>query len=287
MPYGNMMAAGLHVSVWTGVKVDDSATQELLEARRADGDAGKFSKLLVPKKLLRGLDNAHGAARREFRRLTLPFDHGMGLVTGEMFDQFRGTMTAHKHNFEAEASKFVDQVYPAVLAEAQVRMAGLYDARDFPSQDELRQKFRFQLTIFPVPHAAELKLQGVSEAVEAELRTQYEGQLEEHLQEARREVWERVLEPATRFAEVMAEADRPFRATTVEKLREIVDMAPRMCLTPDPALQETCDRLRRLLTGIDAEVLRENGSVRGDTATEVRMVADDITRRLAWMNGSR
>jgi len=282
LPYGNMLAASLHISQWTGQKTDQKTTAETLLAKGADSDAGKFSKLLVPKKLLSELDKAHFDARRDFRRFTLPFEHGMGLVSGEMFDEFRAAMTAHRATFEAAAQKFVDDVYPGVLADATARQGALFDAADFPTQAELRDRFQFRLSISPVPHAAELKLSSVSAAVEAELRSEYDQLLRDRLAEAQLEVWLRVMEPVAKLADVLSSPDKVFKASTVESVRAIAEMAPKMLVEPDDELTAVCQRVSDVLAGLDAKVLRESNEVRADAATSVSQVRADIERKLKW-----
>lgn len=287
MPFENMLAASLHVSAWSGVKLDTATTSEVLKAKRAEGDAGKFSKLLVPRRHLAALESAHFAARRDFRRLTLPYDYGMGLVSGDMFEEFREVMVKHRETFDEEARKFVEDVYPGVLEAAQLRLVGLYDASDFPTQQELRGKFRMQLNLFPVPRSAELKLASVSDATEALLRVEYEEMLTEKLAQAQRDVWLRVLEPAAKFAETMASPDAKFRESTVENLREVARLAPRMSLAPDAELQTTCARLLQALSGVSAEQLRKQKDARQEVAVEVKAVSEEISRKLAWMTGTK
>lgn len=287
MPYQNMMAASLHVSTWKGEKVDAKASAEVLEAKHADSDAGTFSKVLVPKRLLAGVDSAHFAARRDFRRLTLPFDHGMGVVSGAMFDEFRTTMVQHRQRFEAEADKFVSDIYPSVLAEAQVRLAGLYEADDFPRPDALRAKFRMQVALMPVTAAAELKLDHLTETVQAELKAEYEAQLEERMRETRQEMWRRLIEPATLFAQAMQDPERVFKESTVENLRQIAEMAPRMCVAPDPELNAMCSHLKGLLANVDAKVLRRDDAARQEAAFGVKLATDTMERKLAWLTGGQ
>lgn len=283
MPYGNMLAASLHISQWTGQKTDAKTTAETLSAKGAEPDAGKFSKLLVPKKLLSELDKAHFDARREFRRLTLPFEHGMGLVSGEMFDEFRATMVARRAAFEAAAQKFVNDIYPGVLAAATQRQGALYSAEDFPTQSELRSRFQFRLAITPVPHAAELKLNSVSAAVEAELRSEYDSLLQGRLREAQLEVWLRVMEPVAKLADVLAVPDQKFKASTVESVRAIALMAPKMLVEPDAELTAVCQKIESVLVGLDAQVIRESREVRADAATDVAAVRAELERKLKWL----
>ena len=282
MAYDNMLATSLHISAWNGAKLDVRATTETLVAKRADRDAGRFTKLLVEKNRLAPVMYAHNKARKDFQRLTLPFAHGMGIVSGAMFDEFRTTMVADRAAFDAAADTFADVAYPLALAEASQRLGALYDAAEFPSQAAVRRKFAFKLRIMPISAPAEMKLNAVFGGVEQQLREEYAAQLDEQLAEAQADVWRRVLEPTVKFVEAM-QGGGVFKASTVQNMQEMAELAPRMLVQNDPVLQALCDRLRTATFGLTADGLRADEAERATAAANVAQIAADMERRLAWM----
>jgi hypothetical protein len=273
------LLASLSLSAWRGQRLDRKTTKEVLDARHADSDAGKFDKFLVPKKKLDPIFTEHNAARRTFHRLTLPWLEGQNILTSAMFFDFREAMVKHKHAVERAVKVFMEE-YPDLVRDAPKRLNGLYDATDYPSVTDMHAKFGFRLVLSPVPDHQDFRVK-LGEEAEQELRQEIEQAVTEQSQAAQVELWERLEEALRHFATTMADEERVFRNTTVTNLREVAQLAPRLSLVPDSKLTDISERIVRLLDGLDPEHLRTNKVVRRDAASSAAETLAAIDAKMA------
>ena len=70
------------------------------------------------------------------------------------------------------------------------------------------------------------------------------------------------------FATTMAQEGKTFQKTTVSNLVDIATLAPKLSLTPDPALEAICGEILSITDACDPESLRASTKVRGRAAEE-------------------
>lgn len=275
------MNVSLSMSAWRAERLDRKVTGEVLEHHKAAKDAGKFVKLLVPEAELQPLAKAQGEARRDFYRLTLPWqDNGIRILTTPAFLDFTSVMSGHRSTCERLARHFCEVVYPQLLPQMRLRMNGLYDERDYPAPHLIHEKFGFTLDITPIADAADFRV-GLSEEVEDNIRKNIVEQVNAKAAAAQRDLWQRLLDVVKHFAVTMADNEKTFRNTTVSKLVDLATLAPKLSLTPDPVLDAICADVRSLATTLDPDQLRESKSVRATAASKASATVKRIEDAMA------
>jgi hypothetical protein len=275
------MLVELHLSAWKAQRLDRRITEEVLTERKAEKDAGRFEKHLIPPKALEPVSKAHTKARTRHYLLTLPWgENGVRILSSAAFFEYTKAMTEERSSCEAEHRAFIAR-YPDLLAEAPTRLgAQLYNPRDFPRVDLIEQKFRFQLEIMPVPEKDDFRVQ-LGSATEERIRSSIETTIKERYTDAQRELWERLLDTVKHFAITMKEEKKIFRDTTVTKLADLARVAPKLSLTPDPKLDEMCAQILSITNSVDPNVLRENKAMRRDTAQSAMDAVKQIESAMA------
>lgn len=273
------MTTSLHFRAWEGQKVCKRTTREVLQERHVDADGGTFTKHLVPKIELDPIRKAIAAARTRFRSLSLAWgEDGLRIISSANFFTFQAAMTEERDPFDREANAFADR-YPALVAYAPTRMNGLYDPNDFPATNVIRSLFSMRLEISPIPAKEDFRVALGAEAEEV-IRNEIEQTVSERLGEAQRELWERLFDTLKHFTSTMVDSEAKFKNTTVEKLRDLARLAPKLSLVPDPKLDDLCRGIDSLLGGLHADDLRTNLSVRKDTAQMAAQKLAEIERAM-------
>ncbi|MBN9235117.1 MULTISPECIES: hypothetical protein [Phyllobacteriaceae] len=283
------VVVSLHITQWSGRRLDRQITDEVNREHGASADAGRFNKLLLPKEALQPIQSIVSATRAEFDKRTLPWMDGGGRIMNA------AAIMANDRWLSLQKQKFMDAVgefiasYPELVRSAPDRMSGLFKDADYPTVDSLRDRYSMELRKLPVPTPEDFRV-SMSEAQADVIRADIERQVREGAATAVRDVYRRVADVAGRMAERLT-AYRPaarkgdqtegaFRDSLVLNVRDLIEVLPMLNITGDPELTAMVDRLRPLAAW-DAQVLRENEGVRKDVAAEAKKILDQVSGFLA------
>lgn len=283
----NCMIVNLQLGVWTGHRLDKAASKRVTSEAGAEDDAARVNKHLVPKEALKKVSNAQGQIRLHFYDRTLPWkDNGDRVLTRVMFQRFIEEHGALKEIFNDAVLDFLKNEYPVIVQKAEFRMGELFKRDDYPTPRELRDKFYANLDIDGISEAKDFRVQ-----IDKEERKRVQSEIEEAMQrrivEAQRHVWERLAVTMGHFTERMKTKDAKFKAATIDNLSELADILPGLNVTGDPELNDLANRIKSLVGGCDAKVIRENEKTRKAIGKEAATIMADIGGFMKAMGGGK
>jgi hypothetical protein len=272
------MLASLSISTWSARKHDPEASEEIAMRHGAQTDAGRYNKVLLPKKALADLQKIVSEAREAHYFVTLPWDdNGYRVLPGAVYMDHAARMRALADRFNCAVNQFCQQ-FADLVAQARTRLGGLFRDEDYPSLDELRSKFSFATKVMPLPDAGDFRVT-LSDEEKARIKRQITLDVEASLQVGSRELWHRLYEAvehmATRLKAYKVTDDgveHPFRDTVVTNLVRLVDVLPKLNVTGDPELERLANQVRESLL-VDPRELRQSDSIRSETAKRASEIA--------------
>lgn len=269
------MVVNLQIGLWRGYRLDREATAKITEASHAAKDAARVNKHLVPKTALKEVNSAANALRQHFYDATLPWrDNGDRLLTREMYFDFMLEHGRLKRIFEDKIGTFVDETYPAARESAAFRMGDMFNPDDYPAGSEIRHSFYSHLEIDAVTTAGDFRVE-LDEESDERVRKEMEKAVNDRIERAMGNVWERLHETIGNFAERM-EGDKTFRKSTVEALDKIVEQLPKLNVTGDARVTELIEDIRGKLTGLDPKTLREDTTERENARADAAGILDKM-----------
>jgi hypothetical protein len=270
----------LSISQWTARKLDKKATKKVLDDNHASNNAGRFNKLLLPANEL--LDRVHRKStfiRTFYYRQTLPWGiEGTQLLPTTNYLDFVSEYRQHRSEWEALVSDFTAN-YEG-LQEAAERMLGdLYDPNDYPSVGAIRDKFRIDLAVFPVP-ATDFRV-----AISSSELTRIQEDIEQRVQNAAslamKDVWQRLFDRVEHIAGKLSDHRAIFRDSMIEGARADCELLSRLNFTDDPNLEAMRQEVERKLARNHPDSLRNDPILRREKAEE----ANDIMDRMKVFMG--
>lgn len=284
------MLAFPSIRMWSARKLDARITEETNAEHGAQNDVMRVNKLLVPKEALAPMNTIAGAARTFHYERTLPWIHkGADLLPASAFQSYADKMREYRLQFESERETFLSK-YDGYRADAPRRMNGAYKATDYPPAQVLRGKFHFALSIFPVPDIQDFRTQGISDSAMAEIKANAERELERALNEAMRDVWQRVHDKVKAVSEKLS-AFKPgqngertegvFRDSLIDNVRELVSILPDLNIMGDSTLAEITARMEKELCAESADSLRANPDARKSVAASADAILDAVSAFVA------
>jgi len=272
------MLVELSISNWTGMKIDRRASQEV--------DVTKGTKVAantVHKKLFAGtqeldeLVKFSAKCRAKHNEFTLPWtDNGPRLLPSSSFMDYKAELGKHEKEWEVMMQDFLTK-YTNLKTEAAYNLGASYDPTDYPEVEEVRTKFAFNMSFFPVPTAGDFRVD-VGEQAMQELQKQFDHDLSNRVGTAMQTAWERLHKNLANMSDKLADKNsdgdkKLFRDSLLHNAVELTNSLKHLNINNDPKLEQARQSLELTLKDVtDAQDLRDFRPVR----LEVKKGVDDI-----------
>jgi hypothetical protein len=267
------MLVELSISTWTGRKKDKRASEDVTSMNHAAAGVaavnkkllGDCAELIAVQKFTANLRNAHYS-------MTMPWsDTGLRLLPTTQYFKYNAQMTALEQEYERLVALFLS-AYDWEIMQAQTKLGDLFIRDEYPTTENLKDKFSFRLTYIPLPDAGDWRIDIGNEAT-AELRTHYENYYTAQLGAAMQDVWRRTYDALSRMSERLDYADheqkKVFRDSLVENVAEMIELL-RVCnVSGDAQMTAMANKLEEAMRGVTPDALREDEWLRRETKRNV------------------
>lgn len=273
----------LFISTYSGRKQDKRTQDEVTTAKGAASKraASVYKSLFAECKELDDVLKFQSRVRQMHYKLTIPWsDNGTRLVPAATFIEYKNVMNQYEEEFRDLVDRFLDK-YDTLVAAAAFQLGTLFDRKEYPSREVVRNKFSFRVVESPMPLAGDFRLD-IEAEVQQDLIDAYEKRLAEQLQVANQDAWTRLYEVLTRMSDRLTIDEdgkkRKFHDTLVTNAEELCDLLTKLNITQDPALERARALLQDTLVGVSPDALRKEDSTR----VEVKQKVDKILSDFDW-----
>jgi len=275
------MLAAVHISVWTAIKHDRKVSREVAEQHGAYAGAGRYNKqLLREAERLESLRTLSGQIRQYFYKITLPWsDEGYRLLPAHFYFELTTRMREFEQAFAQQVEEFL-AVYPSYIEQVRPELNGLFREEDYPSTDQLRNKFGVKLEVLPIPSGNDFRVT-LSEEEQARVAQEIDENVRQSLQKGTEDLWTRLKGVVVHMVERLNEPESRFHASLVTNICELVELLPHLNVNQDEELNRFAVEIRDRLCGFTARDLKKNEILRAATAndaTEILTKMDAVLR---------
>lgn len=269
------MLIRFHVGRWYGSGADLEATEGLKKAHKAQGDIGTFTKRYMQREALAGIARVTNEARKYHKLLTLPWLDKLRILSAEMFFDYKETMSQFEVDFNQEVAKFLDS-YDDQVKKERVRLGSLFKETDYPTKESLRERFRWEVRIEPIPSADDFRVNLGSEQM-GEIRKQIEDELQSAMREAMTSLWQRMYELVKSLRDAMKDSEGGVRKALFENLKEAVSLMPRLNIAGDPKLAAITEKITKDLLAEDVSAVRGDALVKSNIAKKADAILNSMS----------
>lgn len=262
------MLTSLSIRRWQATRTDQKITTEVAEKHSVNARrAGHYRKhaIDVDAPSFKAVASAASDLRHKHYDLTLPWGQdGARILTATMFETYSNETRKLRAAFERAAAAFVAD-YPRLCASARAELNGLWDAKDYPSN--IAAKFGVEITIMPLPDADDFRV-ALTDDVTDEIKANITAELAKTTEAAMKEPYQRLYDHVSRMVERLRDPEGVVRDTLVTGLADLCAILPGLNLTNDPTLEDLRKRAETMVTGLDAQQIRDSDTVRIATANK-------------------
>lgn len=284
----NSLLVSVDVNVWSATKQDRGISDEITTAKKADKSAGRYVKnLLADHPKHKAIVNYRQTIYNWQKRRTYRWNNSQDLLPAIDVPKFMAEFRVHEKAFHDLVEDFLAS-YTNIVSDMAFKQGDMFDRNDYPSVDQLRNKFGVNLFTADVP-MHDFRCQ-VSQDLADDLFNTYSKQTEEIIHSI-------VEEQSTRFIEVMKsishccgyeEEDdgkvkkRKIYESTLEKAKDMCESFKGFNLTNSSALEEARASLEKTLNGVTAQDIRDSDAIR----SSVKNGVDDILSKFGSLSGN-
>lgn len=276
------MLVSLNIRSYGARKEDKKISKKVAADNGTDTSAGGYQKNLIPKESLEPITQAISALRTfHYDNTAQWLDEGIRVLPSANYEAYRTAMIGLQDAYETAVRGFVS-AWPEIVANAQTKLAGMFNAADYPA--DIQSRFGCTLRFMPIEDSNDFRV-AISDTEREMLRAQIAGSLAEAQTAAMGDLYGRLANAVKTMAERLRAYKMDattgakvgiFRDSLVDNLRDLVVLLPRMNFTQDAELEE-CRRL------VESELCAETpATLRDDETTRERVAdsADAIATRL-------
>jgi hypothetical protein len=278
----------VNISQWTARKMDKRVTEETNRKYGASEDAGRYNKLLIEAQYLAKINSMVSAARTLHYTMTRPWaDDGPRILPNALYSKFTDKFRVIKRDFDKAADEFCRD-YPQFIQERKRQLNGLFNASDYPSPKDIRNKFRLDITVLPFPDASDFRADLDDDTmadIKAEITATSARAIDDAMSHTARQIADTVGHMAEKLKEYKSgkkgSPRKFFLDSLVENVRELADLLPAFNLTDDPALTKIAKRIDTELCAEDAKDLRTNDAAREAVQKSAEQIVADVSKFFA------
>lgn len=275
------MLCRLSITQWTARKLDKRVTDETNRTHGASSDAGRYNKLLIAGDALKRIQQAATAGRDAFYTLSLPWKNdGARIVPAAAYPKLSAELRRLHNAFDSAVADFVRE-YPAYVADARVRLNGMFNSADYPDAWEIRARFTWTVDIENVPCGDDFRVELASGEIDA-IRQQINEQTQRAMAAGMRDVWQRLYDCVSHAASKLREPDAIFRDSLIGNIRDLCDILPALNFTDDNNLEQLRADVVSKLACNSPDELRDNKQARARVAADAAAIVDSMS---AFMGG--
>jgi len=274
----------LSISQWTARRFDKKITKQIADRHGASSQVGRYNKsLLAENDYLSNVHTLTGAIRTDFYANTLAWGmEGTRLLPTANYLPYIQKYRKFKADWDTAVSKFIME-YPRLKYDARMYLpGGMYNEDDYPDTVKLTAKFNMDLSVMPIPND-DFRVALSSDELQR-IQTDVTSRVKQAQQQAMQEVWQRLYDRvkhmADKLGDMKAGDDQPegsrskarLHDSTVENIRELCALLPRLNFADDPDLEAMRVRVEQSLASAETDALKTDKGFRDHTANEARSI---------------
>lgn len=217
-------------------------------------DAEVYIKLIKDHESLLKAQSIKGQIYIEHRHLTLPSPvDGMRVMPAGREFEHSDKISKMRNDFNSHIKDFLDD-YDNVVENARRRLNGLFDQSMFPPSHVMQSKFYNNVKYMDCPTSGN-----------------WGEWINETLELGKIELQDRLVTAARKLIDVCS-GDGKLYSSVLENLEDVCSLAGDFNLGEDPIIARAAKELLPVATDFSAEVLRDNRSLKRDTALRAKQI---------------
>ena len=283
----NYMLVDLDIKSWSGNKTDREASSELITAKGATKDSGKFVKYLFASAdtELQEVRRCGRVIGEYVKQNSAPFQGSYRLLPAVKAIEFLSALNGLKAEYDA-AVLALQAVWDQRVAQAMASLNGLARREDYPTAAEVPGLFGMAIDVRPVPSESDFSRINLPAAIITALGERHSTMLQTQMATAYESIKKGLLKEIERMAAQLGKAGRGEKTrlydSLVTNLQSQVNLLRSMNATGKTELNDLADRIEAQLLSTPVETFRNSQAKAAEIATAAQQLAAEAAMEDVW-----
>jgi hypothetical protein len=257
---------------WDASKFDRALTEETANAHGMTGDAGRFSRYLMPaKSAYQDMVNAVAAHRAYFRKFSRPWEDNAGRVIAvKSFERFVDGNTAMRATVREAHSRLIE-AYPYLKEWMYANRRPWYDEGDYPA--DLTGRWVYSFDVRPIVTGSDFRVALPQQVLDAE-RAKLDAEVARRVEAGTRDLTGRLSRALTGMFDSLL--GKKLYQASFDGLAELADIVDSLDFGDVPGLSDVTQRIRESFSNADAKSVTKDDVARTQLAIEVARISDTM-----------
>ena len=278
----------LNIRCWSAKKRDKQASADMDTNQGCTEEVYEgYKRLFAGNELLKDISKKASKIRAWHTESTLPWsDKGPRLLPTKTFFEYKKELSRQKADWEKLTQQFLSE-YTSLVTKLAYSLGRAYDPSEYPTIDELKDKFSFSYSVTPMPTSGDFRIDIGNQAMK-ELGDHYEQVIQDRVASAMKTAWVRLHKQLEQMSERLADGDaegnhKTFRDTLVSNAKDLVTSLKHFNINNDPNLEKARLALADTLNDVhDPQDLRDFRPERLKVKNKVDDILDKFKGVGSW-----
>ncbi len=281
------MLVDLDVKSWSGNKTDREASSELIAAKGATKDSGRFVKYLFASAdaELQEVRRCGRVLGEYVKQNSAPFQGSYRLLPATKAIEFLSALNGLKAEYDASVLA-LQAVWDQRVAQAMASLSGLASAEDYPKASEVPGLFGMTIDLRPVPSEHDFSRINLPAAVITALGDRHRSMLETQMGAAYESIKKGLLKEIQRMALQLGKAGAGEKTrlydSLVTNLQGQVNLLRSMNATGSAELNALADKIEQQLLSTPVETFRNSQAKATEVAAAATALAVEAAMEDVW-----
>ena len=271
------MLVSVDINVWTATKQDRGISDEVATMKKAELGTAKVTKYLFARNPKHNrIVKLRQLIRKWLVGSTYRWSNSQHLLPTVDLERFKQDYEKYEREFNTAVEDFLSH-YKNLVSDEAFKQGDMFDKNDYPSIEELRQKFNMRLFVAEVP-SHDFRCQ-VSQDTADDLKAEYQQQADEIVKTVLATQVNRIVDVMKSISHCCGHIEsvdkegkpsfkrRAIYDTTFQRAKALVNTIKNfkpMNNEQSDKLQNAVDDLEKVIGGVSADVLRDSDSARAE-----------------------
>jgi hypothetical protein len=277
------------MSSYAGTKLDVEVSDELAAQKKCkvnkSGDAARVNKVIYHREFLLPISRRSMDFYKWLKANSHEWSRGVYLIKASFLEEVTERYEKAKREFDSELNNLCsDDVREKAHADYKSRTGEMFDADLWPSVDELRERFTFEISVEPLPDpkTSDSLIMTIGRAAADRIAADTEKRKAEKTTSINHEAIKRLCDVTRKMHAKLADADSVFRDTLVTNLAEMVAVVGKLNVTDDPELEKLRREVETDLCSVDPQILRDDPEKRVSQADKAKAVIKKMDGMMSY-----
>ena len=181
-------------------------------------------------------------------------------------------------NYKIEFLSHVDDLaarWPYILNTAQARLGPAYNKDEYPTANEVKNFYKFQIHFKPIPQDDHFILQ-VEEQTLKEMKDNLNNEQFKNIEDATANLWHRLYEVVDRMATRLDEENPKIFKTLITNIEDLTKILPELNIAKNPVLTDMCNDVRNKLCMFTPGQLKQDSRAKDITAKAAKEIRNKM-----------